>query len=113
EKAGMLLQLLNEVEIEALPSDLPESISVDVTSLATVGDQLTVQSLKAPQGVTILNEPEQAIFRIDELVSEEALEQEAQEEAEAATASEDSTTEGTTETEKSESSTPSEEKTEE
>jgi len=113
EKAGMLLQLLNEVEIEALPSDLPESISVDITSLAAVGDQLTVQSLKAPQGVTILNEPEQAIFRIDELVSEEALEQEAQEEAEAAAASGDSTTEGTTETEKSESSTPSEEKTEE
>lgn len=89
EKKGMMLQLVNEVEIEALPSDLPESIVVDVTSLAEVGDQILVEQIKAPSGVTILSEASQAVFRIDELVSEEALEQEAQEEAEAAEASEE------------------------
>jgi large subunit ribosomal protein L25 len=91
EKKGMLLQLINEVEIEALPADLPESILVDVTALAEVGDQIVIESLKAPSGVTILSEPSQAVFRIEELVSEEALEQEALEEAEATEASQEST----------------------
>lgn len=92
-KTGMLLQLLNEVEIEALPSDLPESIPVDVSALTEVGDQLTVESLKAPNGVTILNEAGQAVFRIDELVSEEAEALEAEEEAAAEAASEEAATE--------------------
>ncbi len=86
----MMLQLVNEVEIEALPADLPESIHVDITELAEVGDQILIESINAPTGVTILSEPSQAVFRIEELVSEEALEQEAQEEAEAAEASQES-----------------------
>ncbi|HRN96501.1 MAG TPA: 50S ribosomal protein L25 [Candidatus Levybacteria bacterium] len=112
DKTGMLLQLLNEVEIEALPSDLPESIVVDVTSLAAVGDQMTVESLKAPKGVTILNEAGQAVFRIDELVSEEAEALEAEEEAAAEAASEESTAEETEKADgdKTESTESSEEK---
>jgi large subunit ribosomal protein L25 len=109
EKKGMLLQLLNEAEIEALPSDLPESISVDISELAEVGDQILVEQLKAPNGVTILNEAGQAVFRIDELVSEEAEALEAEEEAAAEAASEESASEESdkseaTETENTESS---------
>lgn len=101
---GMLLQLLNEAEIEALPTELPESIEVDVTPLAAVGDQITVAELKAPQGVTLLNEPEQAVFRIGELVSQEAEEQEALEEAEAEAQSEESEAEAATPTEEEKAS---------
>ncbi len=101
EKKGILLQLLNEAEIEALPSDLPESIVVDVTSLAEVDEQITVEQLSTPTGVTLLNEANQAVFKIGELVTQEAQEQEAQEEAEAAAASEEGATESES-TEKSE-----------
>jgi large subunit ribosomal protein L25 len=103
EKKGMMLQLINEVEIEALPADLPESIHVDVTTLNEVGDQILVESIKAPAGVTILSEASQSVFRIDELVSEEALEQEALEEAESAEASQEAA-ETTAETESTEES---------
>lgn len=89
EKKGVLLQLLNEVEIEALPTELPESLSVDVSGMAEVDDQINIEDVKAPEGVTVLNEPSQGVFKIGELVTQEAAEQEAQEEAEAAAESED------------------------
>ena len=83
EKLGLLLQNLNEVEVEALPTDLPENIEVDVTHLAQVGDTIKVSDLKVAGDVAILAEPEQEVARIAELVSKEAEEQAAAEAAEA------------------------------
>lgn len=71
EKLGILLQTLAEVEIEALPEELPENIEIPVEHLATVEEQLTVENLKAPAGVTILTAPDQIIAKIGELVVEE------------------------------------------
>lgn len=95
EKVGVLLQPLSEVEVEALPTDLPEHIEVNVENLASIGDSIAVSDLKTPAGVDILSEPNEMVFRIDELVSEEAEELAAEEEAEAEAASEAS--EGETE----------------
>lgn len=89
EKKGVLLQLLNDAEIEALPSDLPEAIHVDITKLTEVDDQITIEQIEVPAGVTILNEASQGIFRIGELVTQEAVEQEEQDEEAAAAASEE------------------------
>lgn len=83
EKFGLLLQNISEVEVEALPTDLPENIEVDVTHLAQVGDSVKVSDLKVSTDVAILAEPEQEIVRIAELVSKEAEEQAAAEAAEA------------------------------
>ena len=83
EKLGLLLQNLNEIEVEALPTDLPENVEVDVTHLAAVGDMVKVADLKVPSEVTILTDGEQEIARIAELVSKEAEEQAAAEAAEA------------------------------
>lgn len=88
DKIGALMQPVNEIEIEALPTDLPEKIEVNVEGLAAVGDQITIEELKAPTGSAILNEPSQVIFKIDELVSKEAEEQAAEEEAAAAESAE-------------------------
>lgn len=81
DKLGLLLQPLSEVEVEALPEDLPENIEVDVVHLAQVGDQITTQDLKALKGVTVLTDPGQVVAKIDELVSKEAQEQAATEAA--------------------------------
>lgn len=72
EKVGLLLTPITEVEVEALPADLPENIEINVENLAAVDEQLTVADLKAPEGVTILTEPEQVVVKVAELVSEEA-----------------------------------------
>lgn len=79
DKLGLLLQPLSEVEVEALPTDLPEYIEVNVESLATVNDQMAVSDIKAPSGVTILTDPSQVVVKIGELISKEAQAQAAAE----------------------------------
>lgn len=81
DKLGLLLQSLSQIEIEALPTDLPEKIEVNVEPLAAVNDQITVKDLKVPTGVTILTGQEQVVVKIGELVSKEAQEQAAAEAA--------------------------------
>lgn len=96
EKIGLLMHSLNEVEVEALPTDLPEHIEVDVTPLAEVGASIHVSDLKVPATVTIVTEGEHEVARIAELVSKEAEEQAAAEAAEAEAASEEGGAEGET-----------------
>ena len=81
DKLGLLLQPLSQVEIEALPTDLPENIEVNVESLAAVGDQITVGEIKAPPGVAVLTDGTQVVAKIGELISKEAAEQAAAEAA--------------------------------
>lgn len=94
DKIGVLLQPLSEVEVEALPADLPEHLELSVEKLAQIGDNLTISDLKVPVGVEIMAEPAEMVFRIDELVSEEAEELAAEEEAAAEEASEEAAAEG-------------------
>lgn len=81
DKLGLLLQPLSQIEVEALPTDLPENIEVNVEYLAAVNDQITVGSIKAPKGVTVLTLRDQVVAKIGELVSKEAQAQEAAEKA--------------------------------
>lgn len=71
EKLGVLLTPLSELEVEALPAELPDNIEVDVAKLANLDEQITVGDLKAPNGVTILTEAEQVVARIGEMMKEE------------------------------------------
>lgn len=86
DKIGLLEVPLTEVEVEALPADLPEKIEVDVANLAAIGDQITVADVKAHSGVTILTDTGQILFKIGELVTKEAEELAKAEEAAKATA---------------------------
>lgn len=80
-KVGILLEQLSEIEVEALPTDLPESIEVGVEHLENVDSQITVGEIKVPQGVTVLTAPDQVVAKIGELVTKEASEQAAAEQA--------------------------------
>jgi large subunit ribosomal protein L25 len=71
EKTGTLLQLLNEVEVEALPTDLPEKIDADITVLANVNDHMLVKQLSIPENVTLVTDPEIMVVKIGELVAPE------------------------------------------
>lgn len=66
EKVSLLvLKQLDHVQVKALPADLPDELVVDPSSLAEVGDHLTVADLKAPSGVTILTAPETQIAIVE------------------------------------------------
>lgn len=86
DKIGLLEVPMSEVEVEALPTDLPEKLEVDVANLSVIGDQITVGDVKTPSGVTILTDAGQILFKIGELVSKEAEELAKAEEAEKAAA---------------------------
>lgn len=76
EKIGVCLQPLQEIEIECLPTDLPEKIEADVTSLSKIGDVLTVSDIKVSDKIKILSDASQVVFTISDLVQKEKVEEE-------------------------------------
>lgn len=112
QKAGVVLNLLSDVEVEALPTDLPEKIEVDVTALSEVGQELKVSDLHFPEGVTVITEGTVGVVKVGALVSKAAEEQAAQEAAAASTATEEAgadATEGAEESQEPVSEKPSDE----
>ena len=63
KEGGILDFVLREVAITALPTDIPDSIEVDVSSL-NMFDTVHARDLKAPQGVTIDEDPNEIIVSI-------------------------------------------------
>lgn len=62
------------IDVEALPTDLPESISLDISKLENVGDTILVRDLVLPNGVSCLNEPDEMLVVIASQAAEEVLE---------------------------------------
>ena len=56
----MLEQVTRELTIEALPTDIPDSIQHDVSELV-IGDTVTLEAVTPPAGVTLLDDPETVI----------------------------------------------------
>jgi large subunit ribosomal protein L25 len=82
ERAGLtVLDTLREVEVEALPADLPEVMEVDGSVLVAVGDKLHVSDLIAVKGVAVISDA-QATIAVVEMPRD--AESEAAEAAEAA-----------------------------
>ena len=61
---GILLHVLNELEIEALPTALVPSIEVDVSVLTEIGQSITVGDIVPPAGVKILNAPHEFVAQV-------------------------------------------------
>jgi large subunit ribosomal protein L25 len=60
-EGGIISQETNELHIEALPTDIPEVISVDVSHLEAAGT-LHLSDVTPPQGVTFLDDPAETII---------------------------------------------------
>jgi len=63
ETFGILEMILREVQVSCLPGNIPAVLDADVTSLR-IGEVLTVKDLKAPEGVRILNDPNQTVATV-------------------------------------------------
>lgn len=90
QNTGVLLELLNEIEVEALPTELPEKISVDISGLVEVDQNIKVGSLQIPAEVTLLTDKETEVVKIGALVTKEAEQEAKADEAAAATAATES-----------------------
>ncbi|MEK9182774.1 MAG: 50S ribosomal protein L25 [Patescibacteria group bacterium] len=51
---GNLVKVLHEVEVEALPLDLPHNLVVDISKLKTLEDNILVSEIKLPAGVVVI-----------------------------------------------------------
>jgi large subunit ribosomal protein L25 len=72
KEGKVLVEVLNEVEIEALPADFPEKIEVDLTKLENVDSVITVADLVIDKKLLeIKNEPGQVIVKVEEPKVEE------------------------------------------
>jgi large subunit ribosomal protein L25 len=67
---GVMLHELRELQIEALPKDLPEAVEVDVTPLA-IGDSVHVRDIAAPAGVIIMTDPDVIVCAVTAPATEE------------------------------------------
>jgi large subunit ribosomal protein L25 len=56
----VLEQITRELTIEALPNDIPDSLTHDVSTLQ-IGDTVTLDAIRAPSTVTLIDDPETVI----------------------------------------------------
>ena len=67
---GNLVKVLHEIEIEALPADLPHNLIVDISKLETLKDQVFISDIKLPAGIVVINSPTDVVASIVEQVEE-------------------------------------------
>jgi large subunit ribosomal protein L25 len=63
KEGGVLSQALNELNVEALPLEIPPAIELDVGGLH-IGDSLRVADVPVPDGVTLLDDSETAVASV-------------------------------------------------
>ncbi len=71
---GVLVKVLHEVEIEALPKDLPHNVTVDVSVLLALNDQIHVKDIVVPKGITVKTHTDEVVALIG-AIKEEPVEE--------------------------------------
>jgi large subunit ribosomal protein L25 len=75
EEGGVLQQVAYEVRIESLPGDIPQELTIDVSTL-DMGENLTLADVTLPEGVTLISDPEEvaAVVTAPTEITEEEME---------------------------------------
>jgi large subunit ribosomal protein L25 len=73
EKKGVLVKAMQEMEVEALPANLPSKIEVDISAINEIGESIYVKDLKAIDGVEFLAEGESVVATVSEQAKEEEI----------------------------------------
>jgi large subunit ribosomal protein L25 len=70
DMGGTLVKVLHSLEIEALPKNLPQGLSVDISSLATLESQIFAKDVVLPEGVSLVERPQEVVASIAEYKEE-------------------------------------------
>jgi large subunit ribosomal protein L25 len=72
EKLGhIIIKVLHEIEVEALPGNLPQSLEVDISSLTELESQILVKDIKKSEGVEFMADPEDVVISVSEAREDE------------------------------------------
>ncbi len=73
QEGGVLQHVLWEIEVECLPTNIPDKIEVDITNLK-IGGTMSIKDIVPPEGVKILGDPESIVFSVEHVKAvEEAV----------------------------------------
>lgn len=70
ELGGILVKVLHELKIRAMPKDLPHEIKIDISTLKDFESQILAKDIKLPEGVELLEGPEEVIALTEEAKEE-------------------------------------------
>lgn len=70
QKNNIIEHIVNELDVESLPDDLPPQIEVDLSVLAEVNQSISVRDIKLKPGVTIVAPADQLIVKISQVAEE-------------------------------------------
>ncbi|HEX4104052.1 MAG TPA: 50S ribosomal protein L25 [Candidatus Paceibacterota bacterium] len=73
-KGAIINKSMTEIEVEALPNDLPHNLTVDISSLDDLNKSIYVKDIKTPRGVVILIDGETAVVTATPPAAEEVVE---------------------------------------
>jgi len=83
ESGGTLIKNISEIEVKALPKNLPHEIKVNIERLKTFENEILVKDLKMPENVKVLREPDEIVAHVAELTKvDEELAKEIEEKVE-------------------------------
>lgn len=79
KEGGVLVAGITSLEVEALPSDLQDRVSVDLESLVEIDDSILAGDLYLGEGVTLVTDPDElvarVIYQVEEIIEEEVVEE--------------------------------------
>src|SRR5919201_756947 len=81
KEGGVLSQVQREINVEALPMEIPEHLELDVSDIA-IGDTLRLADLPVREGMTYLDDPEETVLATVTLPTREVEPEEVVEEGE-------------------------------
>jgi large subunit ribosomal protein L25 len=73
-EGGILQQVTTEVNVEALPLEIPQHLEADVSELG-IGDTLRLAEVAIPEGVKLLDDPDEVVIASVQLAREEEPEE--------------------------------------
>jgi large subunit ribosomal protein L25 len=59
-EGGVLTQVTREVNVEALPMEVPDHLELDISAMR-IGDSMRAGDLRMPEGVTLLDDPDETV----------------------------------------------------
>ena len=71
EKNGLLIKSLHEIEVEALPMDVPHNFEVDISKITDIDQSLYVKDLNISKSVKVMVDPETVVATVTAKLTEE------------------------------------------
>ncbi len=66
ELGGVLVKVVHDIEVEALPKDLPHEVKVDISKLKTFEDHITIGDLILPSGVKATEKSDVIVLLVEQ-----------------------------------------------